>query len=97
MGLWLSAPPCFAADSVAAPGVKLSLRAAVAKLAASDANAVVRSSQEAGKLTEASNGNGGRSFVHSPKGIAAILLLAGGIAWAVVSRSNDAVHSPAKN
>ncbi len=96
MGLWLSAPPCFAADSAAAPGVKLSLRAAVAKLAASDANAVVRSSQEVGKGTETSGG-GGRSFVHSPKGIAAILLLAGGIAWALVSRSNDAVHSPAKN
>jgi hypothetical protein len=95
-GLCLSAPPCFAAEAAAAPEVKMSLRVAVAKLATSDASAVVRSSQGAATSADAPSGVG-RSFIHSPKGVAAILLLAGGVAWAIASRSKDAVHSPARN
>lgn len=89
----LTAPPCLAAPPVApqAPG---NLRASVARLATPDASASARFTQEAGKEA---TGSGSRSFIHSPKGVVAVLMLVGGVAWAIASRSKDAVHSPGRN
>jgi len=94
VALALSAPPSFAAEPAVAPQAKLSLRAAVAKLATPDTNTSARFTQEAAK--DAASGEN-RSFIHSPKGVAAVLLLAGGLTWALASRSKDAVHSPGRN
>jgi hypothetical protein len=95
MGLALSAPPCFAAEPAVAPQAKLNLRAAVAKLATPDTKASARLSQEPTKDAATSSEN--RSFIHSTKGVAAVLLLAGGLTWAIASRSKDALHSPGRN
>ena len=92
VGMALVAPPCLAAEPRAAATAP-SLRAAVVSMATSDARTVERLSQG---TTESAPAGETRSFIHSPKGVAAILLLAGGITWAVISRKNDAVHSPGR-
>jgi hypothetical protein len=91
----LSASPSFAAGPAVAPPAAINLRAAVAKLATPDATAAARLSQEPTKDAAGSSEN--RSFVHSSKGVVAVLLLAGGLTWAIASRSKDAVHSPGRN
>lgn len=97
VGCALSAPPCLAAPQVTGQE-RTSLRASVAKLSVPDESAANRFAQEAGGKDAAGAATGeGRSFIHSPKGVVALLLLAGGVTWAIVSRSKDAVHSPGRN
>ena len=93
VGLTL-APPCAAGDASPAPAPSgaPSLRAAAeARVAAFDARRTVRFAQESAPAASES-----RPFFKSRRGVLAVLLMAGGVAWAVVSRSQDAVHSPAR-
>ena len=95
VGLTLAAPPFAGADAKpVAPIVGTSIQAAAsARLDTLDTSAAVRLSQAGGAATgDESN----QSFIKSPKGVIAVLLLAGGITWAIVSRSKDAVHSPGR-
>jgi hypothetical protein len=95
VGLTLVAPPFAGADAKpVAPPAGTSIRAAAsAKLATLDSSAAVRLTQAG---ADASSGESHQPFIKSTKGIIAVLLLAGGITWAIVSRSKDAVHSPAR-
>jgi hypothetical protein len=95
VGLTLAAPPFAGADAKpVAPLEGTSIRAAAsARLAALDTGAAVRLTQAGGA---ASSGESNQPFIKSTKGIIAVVLLAGGITWAIVSRSKDAVHSPAR-
>jgi hypothetical protein len=95
VGCGLSAPPCLAAPP-ALPQANVGLRASVAKLAVPDTTTGARFTQEAGKDAASAATGESRSFIHSPKGIAAVILLVGGVAWAIASRSKDAVHSPGR-
>ena len=36
------------------------------------------------------------SFFKTKKGVATLVLMATGVVWALVSRSQDAIHSPAR-
>jgi hypothetical protein len=95
VGLTLAAPPFAGADTKpVAPIMATTIQAAAsARLAALDTSAAVRPSQAGGAAT---SGEPKQPFIKSTKGIIAVLLLAGGITWALVSRSQDAVHSPGR-
>ena len=87
------AAPCWAgeATATAVPGPS-SLRAvADAKLAELDSSKAVRFAQAGAAGTAES-----KPFFKSSKGVAVVVLMVGGLTWAVVSRSKDAVHSPAR-
>lgn len=62
--------------------------AAVAHVAALDARALEQASS--------ASASGDRSFFSSKRGAIVGVLLAGVVAWAVVSRSKDAIHSPGR-
>ena len=96
VGLTLAAPPSWASEAMPAPApAPQSLRAATAaKLATLDTANGVRMSQDPGAAPAS---DAPKSFFKSRKGAIALLLLAGGTTWAVVSRNRDAVHSPARN
>jgi hypothetical protein len=89
-----AATPCVA-NEAAAPTVTSQsrpLQAAVnARLASADAAKAVLSMQE-----PAGGAGVSKPFFKSTKGVVVVVLLAGGITWALVSRSRDAVHSPAR-
>ena len=94
MGLTLAPRFAGADPKPVAPLAEKSIRAATnARLATLDTSAAVQLSQAGGA---AASGESGQPFIKSRKGIVAVLLLAGGITWAVVSRSQDAVHSPGR-
>ncbi len=62
--------------------------AAVAHVAALDTRALAQASS--------ASASGDRSFFASKRGAVVGVLLAGVIAWVVVSRSKDAIHSPGR-
>lgn len=62
--------------------------AAIAHVASLDARALAQASS--------ASASGDRSFFASKRGAVVGVLLAGVIAWAVVSRSKDAIHSPGR-
>ena len=68
------------------------LQAAVkARLANADTAKAVLLMQDPGATAV-----GSKPFFKSTKGVVVAVLLAGGLTWALVSRSKDAVHSPAR-
>jgi len=94
VGLAIAAPPAWAAEAPgnANPSGPKSLRAATAaKVATLETKAAVGFNQQAGAGASDSG-----SFFRTKKGVAALILMAGGVTWAVISRKNDAVHSPAR-
>ena len=94
VGLTLIGSPALGGQ-VPAPAVPKSLRAAAtSKVEALGTENAVALSQDAGAGTSSSES--GKSFFKSKKGAAALILVAGAVAWALVSRQQDAVHSPAR-
>jgi hypothetical protein len=89
VGLTLVAPPAFAAAPPAP--VRPLAAAAAAKVQAASATALAQAAQ-----TSAPAGTSGKPFFKSTKGIVVLVLMATAISWAAVSRSENAVHSPAR-
>ena len=91
VGLTLAAPPAWAGEAPS-PVAPRTLRAATAvKVAAIDTNKALLQTPDAG------GGSGsGKSFFRSPKGVATAILMVGAVSWMLVSRSRDAIHSPAR-
>ncbi len=87
VGLTFLAPPAFAAAPVAPVGPLAA--AAAAKVQAAPAAALAQAAQ-------ASPAANGKPFFKTTKGVVVLVLMAGAISWAAVSRSNDAVHSPGR-
>jgi len=90
VGLTLVAPPAFAAP-LPAPARPLSA-AATAKVEAMPLATLAQATPAA-----AAPPKGDKPFFKSTKGIVVLVLMATGLSWAAVSRSQDAVHSPARN
>ena len=88
VGLTFLAPPAFAAAPTT-PARPLSA-AAAAKVQAVPAAALAQAAQASPPAS------GGKPFFKSTKGVVVLVLMATAISWAAVSRSNDAVHSPAR-
>jgi zona occludens toxin (predicted ATPase) len=65
---------------------------AAARVASVDTATAV---QESPATPAASDSSGG--FFKTKKGVAVLVLMAGVITWTAVSRSKDAIHSPARN
>jgi hypothetical protein len=89
VGLTFVAPPAFAAAPPAP--VRPLAAAAAAKVQAAPTAALAQTAQASPPAT-----GGGKSFFKSTKGVVVLVLMAGAISWAAVSRSQDAVHSPAR-
>ncbi len=89
VGLTFVAPPAFAAAPLA-PVRPLAAAAAV-KVQAAPAAALAQAAQASPPAA-----NGHKSFFKSTKGVVVLVLMATAISWAAVSRSQDAVHSPAR-
>ncbi len=89
VGLTLVAPPAFAA-----PARPLAA-AATAKVEAMPVATLAPAAQATPAPAAATQG--GKPFFKSTKGVVVLVLMATGITWAAVSRSQDAVHSPARN
>jgi hypothetical protein len=89
VGLTFLAPPAFAA----APPVPVRplAAAAAAKVQAAPAAALAQTAQ-----ASPAAGSGGKPFFKSTKGVVVLVLMAGAIGWAAVSRNQDAVRSPAR-
>jgi hypothetical protein len=94
LGLTLVAPPAFAAEAQATAPARPLAAAAAAKVEAMPAAALAQAAQAT--PAPAAPATGGKPFLKSTKGIIAVLLMATGLTWAAVSRSQDAVHSPAR-
>jgi len=93
LGVAWTAPPAAAAESSPAAKPKTLAAAAEAKLATLDTSKGVQFAQAGGAAGSAS----GKPFFKSTKGLAAAVLMVGGMAWMVASRqSDDVVHSPAR-
>jgi hypothetical protein len=93
VALTLAAPPAWAGEAKS-PAAPQTLRTATAvKVAAIDTNKALRLSADA-----AGGGGSGDSkgFFRTPKGVATLVLMAGAMTWLLVSRSRDAIHSPAR-
>ena len=92
VALTLAAPPAWAGEAKS-PAAPQSLRAATAvKVASIDTNKALR-------LQDAAGGGGSESskgFFRTPKGVATAVLMAGALTWMLISRSRDAIHSPAR-
>jgi len=86
VGLTLVAPPAFAA----APPVRPLAAAAAAKVQAAPAAALAQAAQASPPA------GSGKPFFKTTKGVVVLVLMATAISWAAVSRSQDAVHSPAR-
>lgn len=88
------ATPCLASEAgpLTLPSADRPLLSATqAKLASLDTSKAVRFTQAPGGAADES-----KPFFRSTKGAVVAVLLVGGFTWAVVSRSRDAVHSPAR-
>jgi hypothetical protein len=90
VGLTLVASPAFAAP-LQTPARPLAA-AAAAKVEAMPAATLAQAAQ----ATPAA-ATGDKPFFKSTKGVLVLVLMATGITWAAVSRSQDAVHSPGRN
>ena len=94
LGIALAAP-CWAGEqptlSTARGPVRTLQAATDAKLATADTSKAVR-------FAQATGGSVGESkpFFKYTKGVLVAVLMVGGVTWAIVSRSQDAVHSPAR-
>lgn len=84
--------PASAADTPTPQPNRPLTAATAAKLAKLDAMQAAAFLQAAPAATSGES----KPFLKSPKGVIAITVLAGGIAWVVVSRNKDAVQSPAR-
>jgi hypothetical protein len=93
VGLTLVAPPAFAAP-LPAPARPLAA-AATAKVEAMPVATLAPAAQATPAAATATQG--GKPFFKSTKGIVVLVLMATAVSWAAVSRSQDAVHSPARN
>ena len=93
VGLTLVAPPAFAAP-LPAPARPLAA-AATAKVKAMPVATLAPAAQATPAAATATQG--GKPFFKSTKGIVVLVLMATAVSWAAVSRSQDAVHSPARN
>lgn len=93
LGLTMVAPPAFAAEVRATPA-RLLAAAAAARVEAMPAAAVAQAAQAT--PTPAAPTTDGKPFFKSTKGIVVMLLMGTGLAWAAVSRNQDAVHSPGR-
>lgn len=94
VGLTLAAPPIFAAGSQATIPTQPLVAAAAAKVNSMPVGSLGPAAQAA--PTPAAQDTGGKPFLKSTKGILAVLLMATGVTWVAISRSQDAVHSPAR-
>jgi hypothetical protein len=92
VGLALLTPQAFAAEVVAPSNDRPITAAATAKVANMSPRSSVAWAQEAKTAGSGSS----KPFFKTTKGAIALVLMAGGITWAAVSRSKDAVHSPAR-
>ena len=88
VGLTLIAPPAFAAAPPAP--VRPLAAAAAAKVQAAPAAALAQAAQAS------PTAGSGKPFFKTTKGVVVLVLMATAISWAAVSRSQDAVHSPAR-
>jgi hypothetical protein len=93
VGLTLVAPPAFAAP-LPAPARPLAA-AATAKVEAMPVATLSPATQSNPAAAVPAKGN--KPFFKSTKGIVALVLMAVGVGWVATSRSQDAVHSPARN
>ena len=92
VGLTLSGSPCLAGETPSPAAPRTPLRAAVdAKVATLNPPAVALA-----QAAPAPSATESKPFFKSPKGAIVLVLMAGGITWAAVSRSQDAVHSPGR-
>lgn len=89
VGLTFVAPPAFAA-APPAPFRPLAA-AAAARVDAAPAAVLAQAAQASPPA-----GSGDKPFFKSTKGVVVLVLMATAIGWAAVSRSQDAVHSPAR-
>jgi hypothetical protein len=94
LGLTLASPPAFAAEAQATAPAQPLAAAAAAKVEAMPAAVLAQAAQAA--PTPAAPTTGGKPFLKSTKGIIAVALMVTGVTWAAISRSQDAVHSPAR-
>ena len=92
VGLTLVGSPALAGQLPAPAGPKSLRASATTTVAALDLEKSSALSQEA----VPGSSEGGKSFVRSKKGVAVLVLMAGAITWAIVSRQQDAIHSPAR-
>jgi hypothetical protein len=86
------APPAFAAP-LPAPARPLAA-AAVAKVEAMPLATLTPAAQASPAPAAATKGE--KPFFKSTKGVVVLVLMATAVGWAAVSRSQDAVHSPAR-
>ena len=93
VGLTLVAPPAFAAP-LPAPARPLAA-AATARVEAMPVATLAPAAQATPAAAAATQGD--KPFFKSTKGIVVLVLMATAVSWAAVSRSQDAVHSPARN
>jgi hypothetical protein len=89
VGLTFIAPPAFAAAPPTPVGPLAA--AGAAKVQAAPAATLAQAAQASPPA-----GNGGKPFFKTTKGVVVLVLMATAISWAAVSRSQDAVHSPAR-
>ena len=89
VGLTFLAPPAFAAAPPAT--VRPLSAAAAATVQAAPASVLAQAGQAAAPAA-----SGDKPFFKSTKGIAVLVLMAGAVTWAAVSRSQDAIHSPGR-
>ncbi len=94
VALTVAAPPAFAAPpALAAPAQRPTTLAASAEARLAQADTAVALQAPAPAPAEAA----GKPFFKTPKGVAAIVLLAAGLTMTFVSYSKDRVKSPAAN
>jgi hypothetical protein len=91
VALTLAVPPALAGDTASAPP-----RSGIAASATARAARIKLSAQAQADTTGAAASQD-RGFFHSKKGVIALVLAAGVLTWTAISRSSDAVHSPARN
>ncbi len=95
VGLTLVAPPAFAAGPAAVTTPRPIVAAATAKVEAMPVATLAPAAQAS--PAAAAPAKADKPFFKSTKGIVVLVLMATGIGWAAASRSQDAVHSPARN
>jgi hypothetical protein len=95
VGATLVAPPAFAAGPAAATTPRPIAAAATAKVAAMPVASLAPAAQAS--PAAAAPAKGDKPFFKSTKGVVVLVLMATAVSWAAVSRSQDAVHSPARN
>jgi hypothetical protein len=91
VALTLAVPPALAGDAASPPKAS----GIAASAAARAANVKLSARAQADPTVNAATQD--RGFFHSKKGVIALVLAAGVLTWTAVSRSQDAVHSPARN